>query len=148
MLLELDAEALLAMGIGANTHACFFDQIQELRVSDMLPNYVARAGSALIDQLKPSFFASAFPFVFKYGAGMPDVGREEASQAVEERRPLRGVDASAGARLGAEPAGAMREPYPGMELAGDVHEPRLGTEPANDAPLVDQVGQGMRHWSS
>ena len=133
-LLELDAEALLAMGIGADTHANLFDQIQKLRVSDMLPEYVARTGNALIDQFKPSFFASAFPFVFKYGAGMPDIGREEASQAVEERQPLRGVDASAEARLGAEPAGAMRELYPGMELAGDVQEPRLGTEPANDAP--------------
>ena len=123
-LINLDVKALLSLGIGAEDHEAVLGHIKKLCSSGMIPNYVVRTGNVLIDQFKPSFFATAFPFVFKYGTGMPDIGKDDDAVVDGARRSHLAVDAS---------VEATREPYPGMELAGPAQEPHPSVELANDA---------------
>ncbi|WP_422020788.1 hypothetical protein [Pyruvatibacter mobilis] len=63
-----------------------------------LPTFEVRTGNQLVDQFRPSYFAAAFPFCFKYGTARPDVRNisqdEERAKKVEaERRRLRRPEA-------------------------------------------------------
>ena len=106
-------------------YAMLLGQIAELRSSSTMPNYVVQTGNALIDQLRPSFFATAFPFVFKYGTGMPDFGKEQTASTAQEPPSTQEL------HVGGELANA------GQGLAGVAQGPRFsGVSGGNSADSV------------
>ena len=108
------------MGIDRDVHDAVLNQINTLRSNNMAPSFVVRTGNVLIDQFKPSFFATTFPFVFKYGTGMPDYGKETAygeqghnPPAGDQSASVRTLQCTAGGSIPASMPGQAASVVPG-----------------------------------